>query len=206
MKLRTAFLAFLVLAPNDGGAGGGAGGAGGGGGAGAGGGTGGGSGEGGGGQALTWDAFHGGLNDEQKALLESHTSGLKSALQSERGTRTELEKQIRDLATKAAQGSEAQKQLTSMADQLKTGEKQTAFYEAVNGAGVRNLKLAWAAANSEPRYWKQDGSLDLDGFKKDFPELFATTTTSANAGAGAGQGGGGGFDMNAAIRRAAGRN
>lgn len=196
---RSRLWAFRAFAPNDGGAGGGAGGFGGGeggnggaGGGGNGGGNGGAGGEGGqgGGTPLTWEAFHGGLNDEQKALLETHTSGLKNALNSERTAKGDLEKQVRELSKSVEKGSDAEKKLTEFADQIAASNKQNAFYEAAHAAGAKNLKLAWAAAQSDASVWKGDGSLNIDAFKQAYPEIFAAPPPPpGNAGAGAGQGG-----------------
>jgi hypothetical protein len=157
-------------------------------------------------QGLTWETWHGGLPDDQKGLIENHVSGLKSALDGERATRRDLERQVRDLASKAQAGSEAQTQLTQLADQLKAGEKQTAFYETAHASGVKNLRLAWIAAQSDAKYFKGNGSLDIDAFKSDYPELFGTQQVPpGNGGNGNGQGGGGAVSMDQIIRQAAGR-
>ncbi|MGV3616110.1 MAG: hypothetical protein ACO1SV_12310 [Fimbriimonas sp.] len=204
---RSRLWAFRAFAPNDGGAGGGAGGSSGG----AGGGTGGGTGNNGGagvsgGATATWETVYGALPDDQKALFDTHISGLKNALSGERAAKGDLEKQLREAASKAEKGSAAEKQLTDMADKMKAGEKQAAFYETIGAAGVKNLRLAWAAASGDAKYWKNDGSLILDDFKKDFPELFgAPAAGEAHAGAGAGQSGGGKPNMNDFIRRGAGK-
>jgi hypothetical protein len=132
---------------------------------------------------------------------------LKTALDSERDGKKDLEKQLRELAGKAEKGSEFEKQLTETADKLATEEKKSAFYEAAHAGGVKNLKLAWTVAVTDDLF-KRDGSPDIEAIKKDYPELFASTNSNANAGAGAGAGQGAGngqADMNALIRQAAGR-
>jgi hypothetical protein len=211
MTNRTAIATFRFLAPNTG-AGSGGSGSGGEGGSGGAGGDGGNNKDGQGGQggsggaAKTWEDWHKGLSDEDKGLIEAHTSGLKSALDSERTSKKDLEKQIRDLAAKAEKGSEFEKQLTETADKLSSSTKRADFYEIAHAAGVKNLKLAWITASADDLF-KRDGSPDLDALKKAYPELFSsTTTTNAGAGSGAGQGGQGGDSMNDRIRSAAGRS
>lgn len=155
--------------------------------------------------AQTFDTWHKGLGESEKALLDNHVTGLKSALDAERGAKKDLEKQLRDLAGKAEKGSEFEKQLSETADKLVKESKRADFHEAAHAAGVKNLKLAWTVVNQDELF-KRDGSPDFDELKKGYPELFASTTnTNAGAGSGAGQNGAGGASMNDIIRQAAGR-
>jgi len=141
-------------------------------------------------------------HEDVKPLYEAHTQGLKSALDTERAARKDLEKQLRGLAKTAEAGSEAQKQLTETADKLASIERQNKFYDAAHAAGVRNLKLAWIAAQE---FMDGDGDVKLDAMKKAYPELF-TSQQRVNVNAGDGlQNQQAPMDMNAIIRRAAGR-
>jgi len=109
---------------------------------------------------------------------------------------------LRGLAKTAEAGSEAQKQLTETADKLASIERQNKFYDAAHAAGVRNLKLAWIAAQE---FMDGDGDVKLDAMKKAYPELF-TSQQRVNVNAGDGlQNQQAPMDMNAIIRRAAGR-
>lgn len=137
------------------------------------------------GNGLTFETWREKLPDDQKALIESHVKGLKSALDSERGSRKDLEKQLRDLAKKAEKGSEAETQLTKLADDLHAADRKASFYEAAHAAGVKNLKLAYITAVSDELFDKQ-GRADFDEMKKIYPELFGSSTTPARGNAGSG--------------------
>lgn len=155
--------------------------------------------------ALTFETWQSSLPDEHKALIESHTKGLKSALESERGSRKDLEKQVRDLATKAEKGSETEKQLTEFANKLHEADRRADFFDAAHRAGVTNLKLAYLTATADDLFDKK-GSVDFETMKKSYPELFGTRKTPAgNAGDGTESDTTVGADMNTRIRRAAGR-
>ena len=175
-----------------------------------GGGTGGAAGEGDGGkgegkgETLTFEKWSESLTDEQKALMETHTKGLKGALDSERTNAANLAKQIKELSAKAEKGSELEKSLAELNSKLEDQNSYVEFLEEAGKAGVSNVKLAWIAV-------KQDGLIDskgwvnFDSLKKDYPELFGEKQkSSGDAGAGAG-GSGGKLDMNTIIRHAAGQ-
>jgi len=157
------------------------------------------------GEALTFDAWLGKQDDKVKGLLESHTKGLKNALDTERESRKGLEKQMRELATKAEKGSEAEKQLTAFADKLAESDRRADFFDAAHKAGVTNLKLAYTIAVSDEMFDKK-GNVSFDTMKKTYPELFGVKKAPAGS---AGEGTEGNTnvaaDMNARIRRLAGR-
>lgn len=140
--------------------------------------------------------------DNVKTLYTTHTSGLKSALDSERKARSDAEKALRDMAKKAEKGSEYEKSLTEQADKLASLQQQSSFYDKAHLAGVRNLKLAYMAAKQESLV-SDSGDCDFGKLKSAYPELFLTAPR-ANAGDGTG-GSDKPFSMNDAIRRAAGR-
>jgi biopolymer transport protein ExbD len=141
-------------------------------------------------------------HEDVKPLYEAHTKGLKSALNTERTAREELEKQLRKLAKQADAGSDAQKELTETADKLAATERRDKFYEVAHEEGVKNLKLAWLAAQE---FMDEDGEVKLDAMKKAYPELFASKQkVNVNAGDGM-QNQQAPLDMNSLIRRAAGR-
>jgi hypothetical protein len=136
------------------------------------------------GTELTFDAWVQSQDDKIKGLLEGHTSGLKTALVSEREARKALEKQLKDLAGKAEKGSELEKQLADLANQSAQNTERAEFYEAAHGAGVSNLKLAYAIAREEGLI-DAKGRVDFDEMRKAFPELFKSTQrSSGNAGSG----------------------
>lgn len=163
-------------------------------------------GEGQGGTPVTFEAWLGQQDETVKRLIATHTSGLKSALDSEREIRKGLERQLREAAAKAEKGSEAQAQLTKLADDLGTATKRADFYEVASAAGCSNLKLAWLAVQHDADLMDSKGAVRMEALKAAYPELFKSTgAPRGNAGSGAGQGGAPQKDMNAFIRQAAGR-
>ena len=155
--------------------------------------------------ALTFESWFGSQDDRVKSLIETHTKGLKSALDSERETRKGLEKQVRELASKAEKGSEAEKQLNELADKMSANDKRVAAYEGLSAAGCSNLKLAYLAA-AESGLIDGQGNVNIEKMKTQFPELFKTTQTPpGKAGTGTETKAPGGATMNDFIRHAAGR-
>ena len=154
----------------------------------------------------SFDSWLAGQDDTVKGLISGHTAGLKSALESERETRKGQEKQLRDLAAKAEKGSEAQAQLTALADKLAANDKRVTAYETLSAAGCSNLKLAWLAA-TEAGLVDGQGNISIEKLRTQYPELFKATGAppKGNAGTGAGQTGASGKSMNDFIRAAAGR-
>lgn len=157
-------------------------------------------------EALEWDTFHAELPAAAQKLIADRDSGLKSALKSERDARGEAEKSLRKVAADLEAGSDAQKQVLELADAEAAASQKAEFYEEAHEADVKNLKLAYVVA-------KQDGLIDKRGkinfkqLKEDYPELFVKKFVP-DGGAGDGTGTklpGGKVDMNALIRKKAGR-
>jgi hypothetical protein len=122
---------------------------------------------------------------EVRSLLDGHTAGLKSALESERTARKNFEKQIKDLSLKAEKGSDLERQLAEIAKAQEQARNQTEFYEQAHTQGVKNLKLAFLVATQEELIDNR-GKVDFDEMKKRYPELFGAgqARTAGNAGAG----------------------
>lgn len=157
--------------------------------------------------AVTFDTVYGALPPEQRGVIDTHIGGLKSALKDERDGRKALEKQLRDLSKQAEEGSTLRTQLDKLAeDQAVTTAKAT-FFEQAHEAQVKNLRLAWLAAQDYGLVDAKTGEADFTKLKQQAPELFAAKPVpSANAGNGARQGGvTDGKSMNDFIRTAAGR-
>jgi hypothetical protein len=157
------------------------------------------------GKRLEFESWITGQPKEVAAMLDGHTAGLRSALESEREIRKGNEKNLRELAEKAEKGSESQKRLTEMADQIAEADKKADFYEEAHRAGVSNLKLAYIMASQDELFDKR-GRVNFEAMKKDYPELFGREAGAAgNAGSGTGTRPPGKGDMNEFIRRSAGR-
>ncbi|NPV85992.1 MAG: hypothetical protein HPY45_08300 [Anaerolineae bacterium] len=147
-------------------------------------------------------------DEKVKALYSAHITGLKNTVSATRQERDELAKQIRELAGKAEKGSEAEKALKDISARLEAAERRAAFLEEASKPeiGCRNPKAAYAVAIAEGLFNSKTGLPDWETLKKIAPEFFGVKPAgSGNAGDGAGGNAEGKFDMNAAIRRAAGR-
>ena len=156
-------------------------------------------------QPVSFEEWYKGLAPDQQEAVDTHIDGLKSALKGERDGRKALEKQLRDLAKSAEEGSELRQQLDRLATQQAAATAQATFYEAAHAANVKNLRLAWLAANDAGLVDKA-GDVDFEKLKQVAPELFASKLMpTANAGNGAGQTGARQPSMNDFLRAASGR-
>ena len=152
----------------------------------------------------TWLAEQG---DEVKGLIETHFGGLKSALESERGTRKQLEKELKTAVSQADAGSEMQRRLQEMERNLGAATQRAEFFAGAHAAGARNLTLAFLAAQ-DAGLLAEGGDVDWKKLQASFPELFAGGQPPPAGHAGDGMAGGGGvsgaIDMDALIRKQAG--
>ena len=159
------------------------------------------------GEVLEWDAFHSSLPEAAQNLIKEHVSGLKSSLATERDDRKAAEKDLRDVAAELEKGSEAQKKVLALADDVAASTKKANFYEDAHKAGVTNLKLAYHVAETDDLFDRR-GNGNLDKLKADYPELFAAKKIpSGDLGEGTGGRipGSGKVTMNDLIRKKAGR-
>ena len=155
----------------------------------------------------SFEAFLEKQPEDVKKLYESHTTGLRNALNSERSSNKDLSNQLKKLAEKADKGSELEKQLSEYASKYEQAERRATFAEdAIKPEiGCTNVKAAFAIAQADDLF-RRDGSPDWDGIKKAAPELFQKAGSGAPGKAGAGTDKPPAKeDMNAIIRRAAGR-
>jgi hypothetical protein len=133
----------------------------------------------------TFEEWLAGQDEGVKGLYTQHTAGLKNALDGERKANQDAQKQLRDLAKKAEKGSELEAELTKQADHLRALETQAAFQDKAHAMGVRNLKLAFIAAQ-QAGLVSDKGDCDFAKLKAEYPELFLSPP-SGNAGTGTGQ-------------------
>ncbi len=143
--------------------------------------------------------------DAQKRISEN-VSGLKSALAAEREASREREKELRKLADAAEKGSEAQKKLEALADQLAESDRRADFYEAAQREGVTNMRLAYTVAVQDELFDRR-GNPQFDEMRTAYPELFVAqqAAPAGHAGAGTQKPPATKVSMNDFIRRAAGR-
>ena len=139
------------------------------------------------GKSLAWKPWHDALPKEAQELIATRESGLKTALDSERDARKDAEKDLRAVAKDLEEGSEAQKKVLTLADDVAEGTKKADFYEDAHKAGVSNLKLAFLVATDEGLFDKR-GNANFDKLKEGFPELFGKKRiVDPNAGEGTGR-------------------
>lgn len=139
-----------------------------------------------------------------RKLFDSHVDVLRSTLDTERTNSRNLEKQLRAISKNAGNDTELKKQIDDLADTAKQAESKATFYAEAHEAGVKNLKLAWAAAKEFDTHTRS-GDVDFAKLKEAAPELFVSTKTPvppANAGNGSGQQGVVKAGMNDFIRNA----
>ena len=144
-----------------------------------------------------FDEWVAGQPEPVQSLLDKHTGGLRTALQTERENAKQLAKQLKELGKTLDQSSDAAKQLSEMQGRLETEQRRADFVQEAAAAGCRDLRLAWLAANAD--------GLTLKQVMAQHPDLFAAVRPVTNAGNGAQQATGGARNMNNFIRRAAGR-
>lgn len=156
----------------------------------------------------TWEDWLNAQADDVKALYEAHTNGLRSALNSERESKRELERQLREMRDKAEKGSEAETRLNEMVSALETANRRADFVvEAAKPEnGVADIEAAWLIVNAKAdTFFDRKGNVNFALLKQQHPMLFrAAKAPPGNAGSGVGQEGGK-QDINDWIRSAAGR-
>jgi hypothetical protein len=153
----------------------------------------------------TWESILSGLPDDARALYEQHTQGLQSALKDERRQRQELAKQLRDATGQLEAGSKARQDLEALQVQLEDAQRRADFATEAGGHGVANVRLAYLAAQ-EFDLFDRRGNVQWDELKRAAPELFQQPQPArGNAGSGTQAPPTPAGDMNAYIRRMAGR-
>lgn len=149
-------------------------------------------------EAMDYESWIAEQPDTVRGMLSERDAPLRNALQQERENAKTLSKQLRELSGKLDANSEAAKQVAELSGRLETEQKRAGFYEQATAAGCRDVRLAWLAASAD--------GLTMEQVKAQHPDLFAPLRAATNAGNGANAPGGGAQrDMNAYIRRAAGR-
>jgi len=155
----------------------------------------------------SYDTFYNSLPEAQRALIDSHISGLKNALDSEKTRRRSLTDEIQTLQESQTGKLDA---LTAEHEQaLAARDLQLRFYEGAQQARCTAPKLAWLAAQ-DSGHIAEDGSIDWNGLTETYPVLFAqaqgpAAPPPANSQAGSNHQPNQNVDMNAAIRAATGR-
>lgn len=153
-----------------------------------------------------FDAWLGEQPEHVKKGYEGKTSGLHSALESERTQRKQLASDLKKLSGAAEKGSEAQKALDEMSTRLEKAERKADFYREAGRPeiGCADVDTAFLVAEAKGLF-RRSGEPDWAALKAEHPLLFARKVAAGNAGTGTQstpvtEGG-----MNQFIRAAAGR-
>ena len=156
-------------------------------------------------QQPTWDSILEGLPEESRAAYDQHTQGLQSALKAERQQRQDLAKQLREASGQLEAGSKARTDLEALQVQFEDAQRRADFATEAGSHSVTNVKLAYLAAQ-EFDLFDRRGNVDFAKLKEQAPELFTQPAPArGNAGSGTSAPPTPGQDMNAYIRRMAGR-
>ena len=155
------------------------------------------------------ETFEGFLGKQPKTVQElysKHVTGLRNTVAATRQERDDLSKQIKELTQKAEKGSELERRLTEISQKLESAERKADFMEQAMKPeiGCRNPAVAYALATVNSLF-NSKGVPDWNAVKLAAPELFGKEVPPAHAGEGTGSGPAGKADMNALIRRKAGR-
>jgi hypothetical protein len=158
-------------------------------------------------ETQTFEGWYKALPSEVQGLVDDHVDGLKSALTTERGERKALEKRLKEIQKQADAGGDVKGQLQQLSDEMAAATARATFFEAAHAADVKNLRLAWLAANDAGLVDKKTGAVDFAELRKVAPELFVSKAAvpPAHAGAGAKQSGVAKAGMNDFLRAATGR-
>jgi len=142
--------------------------------------------------------------EDEREQYDAHTRSLQTGLERERTTNKTLRQEIKGIAAQA-EGATKQ-ELDALSEKLAVADQRIDFYRLALREGVPNVDLAWLAAREIGAFDKH-GAPDFSTLKAQYPELFPTRRKpGAGAGAGANGDAPAATDMNAFIRRSAGRN
>jgi hypothetical protein len=106
-----------------------------------------------------------------EAHIETTAKGLKTALDSEREARKDLEKQLKTLQGKAEKGGELEQAIEKMRGELVITNKRNAFLASAP-KDLEYIKEALAVAEVNGLI-ADDGKVDWESFKKSYAGFFA---------------------------------
>jgi sugar-specific transcriptional regulator TrmB len=121
--------------------------------------------------------------DEVKELLKERFESLENTVKATREERDTFKGELKELAKKVTDDSEAGIQISELSKKLELSERKANFIvEAVKNGATRPT-AAYAIATAENLY-DDKGNPDWNRIKESVPELFKVTNTSNNAGSG----------------------
>ena len=155
--------------------------------------------------AATWESILAEMPDEQRGLYDQHISGMRNALEGEKERRRELSERLQAATNQLEAGSAVRQELEQMKAQLEETQKRADFATEAGSHAVTNVKLAYLAAQ-EFDLFDRRGNVQWDELRNQAPELFTQPQPArGNAGSGTSAPPSQAQDMNAHIRRMAGR-
>ncbi|MCU0503883.1 MAG: hypothetical protein MUC51_19355 [Anaerolineae bacterium] len=158
------------------------------------------------GTLIAFEEWLKGQDESIRTAYESHTRGLKSALDSERTQRNDLARQLKEASKGIEKGSDLERSLADLSGKLELAERRATFAEQATRPeiGCVNVKAAWALASTDGLFDSR-GNPNWDAIKSAAPELFGAPPVRGNAGVGTGVKPPPAQGMNQFIRQAAGR-
>jgi hypothetical protein len=158
------------------------------------------------GPPIVFDEWLKAQDETVRTAYESHTKGLKTALDSERTQRSELARQLKEASKGAEKGSDLERSLADLSGKLELAERRATFAEQATRPeiGCVNVRAAWALAQAEGLFDSR-GNPNWDSLKTTAPELFGASPVRGNAGVGTGVKPPPAQGMNQFIRQSAGR-
>ena len=140
---------------------------------------------------------------EARDQYDAYTLNLRQAAERERDTNKTLRQELKAIA--ARQDGATKEEIDALSEKLAVADRRIDFYRQAVREGVPNVDLAWLAAREIGAFDKH-GAPDFSALKAQYPELFpAKRKPAVQAGAGANGDSPTSGDMNAFIRRSAGR-
>jgi hypothetical protein len=137
-------------------------------------------------EEFNFDAWLGEQPEQVRTGINSHTAGLKSALEAERQQRKTFANQLKELTPRAEKGSELERALNETSSRLEQIERQLDFVREAGKSeiGCTNPDLAYLVAQSKDLF-RSTGAPDWTAIKEAAPELFGRKVTPpGNAGSG----------------------
>jgi len=140
---------------------------------------------------------------EAREAYDGFTVSLRQSVERERETNKTLRRELKTIAA-AADGS-TKADLDALSEKLTVADQRIDFYRQAIREGLPDPDLAWLAAREIGAFTKS-GAPDFSTLKAQYPKLFPQARKpAAQAGAGTNGEGPSAVDMNAFIRRSAGR-
>jgi len=140
---------------------------------------------------------------DEREQYDGYTRSLQASVARERDANKSLRQDLKAITAQA--DGHTKEELDALSEKLAVADQRIDFYRQAIREGVPNVDLAWLAAREIGAFDKH-GAPDFSTLKAQYPELFpARRPPSAQAGAGSNGNTPTSGDMNAFIRRSAGR-